>query len=724
MFQDELTGLESTRLSRTELELQNQELLGSWAAAQHDLQRYLTIFESLPLPAIVLDRRGVIRESNEAAALLFDVTASDFLRNRSIYRHMDQDARGRLHDVLSAAPRAMSGVVAKCLLEGRLNGRVHSYDVHVTPFPTEVGEDPLALMVFVDQTATNRLEQEVKLWKSLGEATSVLLYAFDTSGSLILANPATRERIGHPACFNNQHRPKFENLLGSWALDVEVMVSGQPRTTSGAHVDAAGQVRHFHVRKFPLRDEGGRIYAIGGISHDVTDMDARAEPGQSLDRFADLSMRDSLTGLYNRPVFLEKLRDQIERSRECGGQIVFGFVDIDGFKDVNDSMGHDAGDGVLCAFAHQLSAAIGDRGHAARYGGDEFILYLVDMAPDEAERLLQSALDEIRSTTELDGIRILLTFSAGLSHFPEDARCAEDLLNAADNALYAAKMAGRDRISRFSKELRVASERRLRVLSALRQALAEDRFRLMYQPKFEISNKRRIVGGEALLRWRDPSLGEIAPSEFVPLAETNGLYKALDLRVLKLFAEQQRKWLGQGLRIPVSVNIAARSLQSTDFVPTVLSLLNLYDVPGEMLSLEITETGLMNSPLEAAKALAVLAKVGIRVSIDDFGTGYSSLSYLQKLNPSELKIDRSFVSKLDQDEDRSHAIVRAILALSESLGLQSVAEGIESEGQLAWLAENGCDFGQGYLVKPALEADDFVLFRSRSYHGSCSPPPC
>ncbi|WP_074219101.1 bifunctional diguanylate cyclase/phosphodiesterase [Rhodovulum sp. ES.010] len=711
-FKDELTESEPARLSRTELELQNQELLASWAATQDDLHRYLTIFENLPLPALVLDRRGVIRESNEAAAPLFGVVAADFLANRSIYRHMVQEARGRLHAVLSAMPHATSPTVARRLVERRLDGTVLSYDAHITPLPAGADEDRLALMVFVDQTATNRLEHEGHLWKSVGEATSTLIYAFDTSGNLIFANAATQDRIGRPGRLTGQHRSKYENLVGSWTLDVEVLVSGQPRNTFGAYIDAAGHARTIHIHKFPLLDEGGRTYAIGGISTDVSDMDHAVNPQQALDRFAELSMRDPLTGLYNRPVFLEKLRDQIETSRGRGGQIVVGFVDIDGFKDVNDSMGHDAGDGVLCAFAHQLSAAIGDRGHVARYGGDEFILYLVDMAPCEAERLLQSALDEIRSTTEIDGIRILLTFSAGLSHFPEDARCAEDLLNAADNALYSAKLGGRDRISRFSKELRVASERRLRVLSALRQALAEDRFRLMYQPKFEISGTGRIVGGEALLRWRDPILGEVAPSEFVPLAETNGLYKALDLRVLKLFAEQQRVWLGQGLRIPVSVNIAARSLQSTDFVPTVLSLLNLYDVPGDLLSLEITETGLMNSPLEAAKALAILAEAGIRISIDDFGTGYSSLSYLQKLNPSELKIDRSFISKLDQDEGRSHAIVRAILALSESLGLQSVAEGIETEGQLAWLADNGCDLGQGYLVRPALEADEFAAFRS------------
>ncbi|WP_196774266.1 bifunctional diguanylate cyclase/phosphodiesterase [Rhodovulum sp. MB263] len=696
--------------------MQNRELVEAQAVSERERRKYLTLFERLPLPAVVLDRSGVVREANEAAAAVFGCSATEQLCNRSVYRMLDAEARSRVHAYLAAPPSVTEeGSATEIPLHvGRPHdGAYLSYSAHLARLPACSEEDGRVHMLLVDRHSDDRQEREGRCRQMLSDSTSTLIHAFDLTGNLIFANRAASAYLEGAETLSVEQRRAFDGLLGSRALDIEVLIAGKPISNQGSYAAAPEDRRSFLIQKFPLRDDSGKIFAVGGTSTDVSTLMA----GQS-DLYAafslakDLANRDSLTGLANRPGFVERLRGALAGLDPAGKGLALGFLDIDAFKDINDGMGHEIGDAILSAFARRLEDTMGERACLGRFGGDEFLFFIADSTPEEAERLLQRTLGDIRSPYEVAGTKVLLTCSAGLSHAPRDATRAEDLLRAADMALYSAKSNGRDRISHFRESLRFTSERRLQVFSALRKALCEDSFRLVFQPKFDISDRRRIVGAEALLRWRDPQLGEVSPAEFVPLAEANGLHNALDLRVLKLFARQQGEWVRRGLRLPVSVNLSARSLQSTELVPSVLALLDYHDIPPELLLLEITETGLMTCASEAPRNLARLADAGVRISIDDFGTGYSSLAYLQKLRPSELKIDRSFIAQLDARDEASERIVRAMLALAESLQLSTVAEGIETEDQLAWLVENGCEFGQGFLVSPGLEIPAFEALLS------------
>ncbi|PTW50629.1 diguanylate cyclase (GGDEF)-like protein [Rhodovulum kholense] len=707
------TSADHLELVQAELELQNQELLEAHAASERERQKYLALFEHLPLPAVVLDRAGVVREANDSAAAVFGFPSVDHLYNRSIYRMLDQDSRSRVHAYLSGSQSRTEAFPQPTAIVpvhvGRPGDGVHlSYHAHLARLPSCAHDGDRVQMLLVDRHADDRQERDLRCRQMLSDATSTLFHAFDLTGNLIFSNQATSALIGNRKGLSVDQRRDFDGLLGSRALDIEVLISGKPASNHGSFAPTPDNRRSFLIQKFPLRDESGKVFAVGGTSTDVSALMAgHNELFAAFSIANDLANRDPLTGLNNRQCFLEHLRSAMAQLDPTSKGLVLGFLDIDAFKDINDGMGHEVGDAILSAFAGRLEEAMGDRACVGRFGGDEFLLFMSDAAPEEAEQILHRTLGEIRSPYEIGGTRVLLTCSIGLSHYPRDAGTAEDLLRAADMALYSAKSNGRDRVFHFKESLRFTSERRLQVFSALRKALCEDSFRLVFQPKFDIADRGRIVGAEALLRWRDPQLGDISPAEFVPLAEANGLYNALDLRVLKLFARQQGDWIRRGLQVPISVNISARSLQTTELVPTVLALLDYHDIPPELLLLEITETGLMNCTTEATRNLANLADAGVRISIDDFGTGYSSLAYLQKLRPSELKIDRSFIAQLNARDGASDSIVRAMLALAESLQLTTVAEGIENEDQLAWLAQNGCGFGQGFLVSPGLEIPAF-----------------
>ncbi|MBL3575149.1 diguanylate cyclase [Rhodovulum sulfidophilum] len=498
-------------LFQIELDLQNRELLEAHAASERERRKYLTLFERLPLPAVVLDRGGVVREANEAAAAVFGFATTEQLCNRSVYRMLDETARSRLHAYLAAPPSGTEEGPATAIPVhvGRPRDGVYlSYDAHLARLPACSEEDGRVHMLLVDRHSDDRQEHERHCHQMLSESTSTLIHAFDLTGNLIFANRAASAYLDGAETLSVEQRRAFDGLLGSRALDIEVLIAGKPTSNQARHATAPDDRRSFLIQKFPLRDDSGKIVAVGGTSTDVsTLMAGHSDLHAAFSLANDLANRDPLTGLANRPGFLERLRDALSRLDPMGKGLALGFLDIDAFKDINDGMGHEVGDAILSAFARRLEDIMGERACLGRFGGDEFLFFIADSTPEEAERLLQRTLGDIRSPYEVAGTRVLLTCSAGLSHYPRDAERAEDLLRAADMALYSAKSNGRDRISHFKESLRFTSERRLRVFSALRKALCEDSFRLVFQPKFDISDRRKIIGAEALLRWRDPQLG-------------------------------------------------------------------------------------------------------------------------------------------------------------------------------------------------------------------------
>ncbi|HWK28435.1 MAG TPA: EAL domain-containing protein [Solirubrobacter sp.] len=408
------------------------------------------------------------------------------------------------------------------------------------------------------------------------------------------------------------------------------------------------------------------------------------------------ALHDALTGLPNRALIMDRAEQMLAQARRDGGEVAAMFIDLDGFKAVNDTFGHPVGDELLRHVAARIGGVLRETDTIGRLGGDEFVVLVSGGAAQIAERILTV----LREPFELQtGTPITITTSIGIAAGEREA--AKDLLRDADIALYEAKGAGRDRYAEFRHEMHIAAHDRLALEHDLRRAVAREELFLVYQPILELDSGQ-IGGVEALLRWQHSTRGLVPPSEFIALAEESGLIVELGAWVLDEACAQAAAWLDAGTPVRVNVNVSARQLDDPALLTAVRRALEASGLPSSRLALEITETALMRDPAAAAALLSELRDVGVRVAIDDFGTGYSSLAYLQQLPADALKIDRTFIAASARSRD-ADPLIQTLVQLGRSLGLRTVAEGVEDEAQLAHLRELGCDAGQGYLFAPPLE---------------------
>jgi diguanylate cyclase (GGDEF)-like protein/PAS domain S-box-containing protein len=415
---------------------------------------------------------------------------------------------------------------------------------------------------------------------------------------------------------------------------------------------------------------------------------------------------DALTHLPNRTLFSDRLDQALTTANRTKRAAAVLVVDLDRFKYVNDTFGHQAGDELLCQVSRRLQKRLRASDTLARMGGDEFAVILTDLAaPNDAEHVATALVQEFKRPVDLRGREVFITISVGAVIYPRDGVDGLSLMKNADLALYHAKDGGRNSACLFTPELSAGIMARLDMESALRQALANSEFLLHYQPKVNAAG--RLVSLEALARWQHPQLGMIPPSKFIPLAEETGMILPFGAWVLREAARQARAWIDAGLpAIPIAVNVSALQFAQPDFLDTISSALDAADLQQPWLELELTESLLMKNMHDAADKLALLKEMGVRVAIDDFGTGYSSLAYLQRLSLDTLKIDISFVNSMDSGpaHNSGRMIIGAIVALAKSLGLNVVAEGVETEAQRQFLVRVGCDLLQGYLFGPPVSA--------------------
>jgi diguanylate cyclase (GGDEF)-like protein len=439
----------------------------------------------------------------------------------------------------------------------------------------------------------------------------------------------------------------------------------------------------------------GRVWAF----RDLTDLVVAGR------RIETLSTTDALTGLYNRHEIGERLGAALRQAHRDGGTLALLVLDLDRFKHINDSLGHEVGDRVLLDTAERLKGCLRQGDLVARIGGDQFALLVHGADHRGAEASARRVLSALSHPCSMDGLQFTLTCSVGVALYPSDGADADQLLRNAETAMQRAKVGGRA-CYRFHQQRHDADLRqRMRLDHAMRQALAAQRFRLKYQPQVDLLTGA-VTGAEALIRWRDPELGDVSPGQFIPVAEDSGFIIAIGDWVLSQAVRQAAAWRAQGLAVPVSINVSALQFQQADFVDRVAGVLREHGLPPELLELELTETILVVDADEALGRLGQLAALGVRLAIDDFGTGYSSLSYLKRFPIQKLKIDRSFVQGLPA-EGSDAGIVRAIIEMSRALGLQVIAEGVETEPQRAFLREAGCDQFQGFLYAPALDPLSF-----------------
>jgi diguanylate cyclase (GGDEF)-like protein len=463
--------------------------------------------------------------------------------------------------------------------------------------------------------------------------------------------------------------------------------------------------------RFVTRDQN----TVLAIVRDIT------ERKKSEDRIFNLAYFDELTALPNRQLFGQSLERTINKAKRDDEQFAVLFVDLDRFKRINDTLGHSVGDELLKEVARRLESctrstdsvsrigAFDEEVQLARLGGDEFVIQLYGIETEDTVSTIASRIISVLTPPfNCEGHQFVVTPSIGIALYPQDGESAEELLMNADSAMYRAKFAGRNNFQFFSETMRSKSLHRLDLENEIRKALEADQFELYYQPKAD-AESWTLVGAEALLRWHHPERGVIAPAEFIPVAEETGLIVPIGQWVLQEACKQAKIWSNSPFGdIAVAVNISSHQFQSDSLIDDVLGAALSAGIDPTSLDLEITESVLLQDAENTLVALNTLKRAGISLSVDDFGTGYSSLSYLKRFPIDTLKIDRSFVKDIHVDQDDA-AICAAILAMARQLGLNVVAEGVETKEQLEFLRHHGCNQIQGFLCSKPLSADQFAV---------------
>jgi diguanylate cyclase (GGDEF)-like protein len=481
------------------------------------------------------------------------------------------------------------------------------------------------------------------------------------------------------------------------SLDYELPLPGAaPRARQGEQ-PVPVPVRHFEARLVATgADE------VLGLVRDIS------ERKRTEEQIRRLAYCDSLTGIPNRQAFLETLEAELVRSRKGNKKFAVLFMDLDAFKRINDTLGHDVGDHLLKAVSERLRETtrpsdlvsrteLGGN-NLARLGGDEFTILIPDLERVEnALNVAHRVKEAMRRPFLLGAHEIFVTASIGISLYPEDGEDCNSLLKYADTAMYHAKNCGKNNAKLYSSSLTMQIMSHVKLEVGLRKALQNDELYLLYQPQIDVPSSR-IVGVEALVRWRHPERGVISPTEFIPLAEETGLIMPIGEWVLRTACRQAMAWQAIGQRsVRVAVNLSAKQFKDENLTQIVMSTLHDTGLPAELLELELTEGTLMDDARATMVTLEQLRAIGVYLSIDDFGTGYSSMNYLKRFDVRALKIDRSFISGLPQDSENA-AITRAIIAMAHGLKMAVVAEGVETDAQLVLLEEYGCDMAQGYYL--------------------------
>lgn len=576
-------------------------------------------------------------------------------------------------------------------------------DVEIVGTAMRLGETPATIGLLIDISARKRAEASMRRANIVYQSTRDAIVVTDADGVVQDINPAFTTITGYAASdivgrrmnrlsSGQQDRAFYQamweslNTTGSWSGDIH-----NRRMNGEAFIE--------HLEISTAYNDDGSVNCRVGLFSDVTE-ERRRE--------ADIwhqAHYDHLTGLANRQMFEQRLATGMEHARTTGLPMALVFLDLDLFKEVNDTFGHDEGDALLQEVSRRLLACVRSSDYVARLGGDEFTLILQDVQHESDVALVcEKVLQAIVQPYALRQNTVTISVSAGIAFYPLDAGDSAQLLRHADLAMYVSKEKGRNRFSRFLPEMLHEEQGRLQLLHDLEKGLAQEQFMLHYQPIVEMATQR-TVKAEALVRWTHPLHGMVSPAEFIPAAEESGLIVALGDWVFREAARQLGEWRHTlAPAFSLSVNVSPRQLHASEqHVQDWLDWLHELALPAGSLTLEITEGVLLDADRATNAKMQELQAAGLQVSLDDFGTGYSSLSYLKRFTIDYLKIDRSFVNKLpDSDEDR--VLCNAIIAMAHQLGIQVIAEGVETREQHDFLHQQGCDFGQGYWYARPMSA--------------------
>jgi diguanylate cyclase (GGDEF)-like protein/PAS domain S-box-containing protein len=676
--------------------------------------------------------RPVKQLANDLAAtlqaipdLLFELDINGrYLKVMAHREDLLADTRDRLlgHTIQEMLPKEAAETVNQALQQaaavGESHGRQillpmpqgpHWFELSVARKPTNPGEQPRFIVLSRDITERQQAHAQRLLAASVFESSKEGILVTDAEFRIIRINPAFCQLLGYDESELLGRSPK---ILQSGRHDPDFYAEMREAIASQGHWQGEVWDRRKNGDLVPVllsisvvRDEAGDILHYVSILTDISNIK------ESEARLEHLSRHDPLTGLANRLMLHIRLEHALDRARREGTRLALLMIDLDRFKDVNDSFGHAVGDALLKEVAERLSHKVRGTDTVSRLGGDEFTILIEELDhPEDAARLAQGVINLLSQTVTLpNDSEVNIGASIGIALFPEHGQDEQELLQQADAALYQAKAEGRGHYRFFTNDLTLAARQRIALEMRLRRAVSQNELVLHFQPQVDVSSGR-IVGAEALVRWRDPVEGLIPPSDFIPMAEQSGLIVAIGDWVLREACRHGKRWADSGLpRITLAVNVSSRQFQYGDLAGKVAGILAETGLPAERLELELTESVLMQHQQQAADILDQLRRLGVRIAIDDFGTGYSSLAYLKGFPIDILKIDKSFVNDIPRHQDDME-IAATIIAMAHTLRLQVLAEGVETQAQLDFLKGKGCDRYQGYLMSQPLPADDFAAF--------------
>ncbi len=561
------------------------------------------------------------------------------------------------------------------------------------------------------------ISHRIEMMSSLLSQLPVLFSVVDEAGNIVMASDHHTRLMGTPdnVAEITQRDHLFPAVVGGRVRSASVMVDVNDKDSYWelAVRHKNGSEHSYRMMKIQITGSYGVAECLVGldVSHSKQAENSLRDQKEQMDYVA---YHDPLTGLANRSFFYERVHKSIASAKRTGDSFAVMLIDLDRFKKVNDSLGHDAGDAYLCYAAKHLQQVVRTTDTTARLGGDEFVVVLENIHTEaNVQKLADAILASLSQTVTIQGHEIAGTASIGISVYPKDGDAVDQLLKHADQAMYHAKAAGKNRYEFFMRAMDDTAVNYLLLENDLRRAIDKDELEVHYQPQVDLRSGK-IIGLEALARWNHKTRGPISPVHFIPLAEETGLIEPLGEWILREACQRFNYWLSEGINFSkVAVNLSAKQFTEKSFEMVVADVLRKTGLPPQYLELEITESSAMAHATETIETLTTLSKMGLSLAIDDFGTGYSSLAYLKRFPIQKLKIDRSFIDDVDIGEESSDAaIAQTIIDLARNMKVQVLAEGVERESQSAWLLARGCDQVQGFFYSRPLSEDQLLALVS------------
>ena len=676
--------------------------------------RLRTIIETSPECVKLISPEGLLLDMNLAGLRMIEADSLAQVRNKAMLSLVTPAHRPAFADLQR---RVLSGERGELSFEiVALKGTRRWLQTRAVPLRDAEGAVTALLGVTSDITERMRADEVLReseaRFRSLTDLSSDWYWEQDEELRFTYVSPGFSQRTdADSSMILGRRRWEFDDVVpasGTWPEHRAVLEARRPfRDFEQIRVGEDGARRFIASSGIPVFDGSGNFKGYCGVSSDITERRSAEK------RLVYLAQYDPVTGLPNRNLLQQKLEDAIVQSRRRGRGAGVLFIDLDRFKLVNDTLGHQAGDALLSQVGRSLKDCVRQDDTVGRLAGDEFAVVIADLArPEDAALVAQKIVDSFAAPFDLGGNESFLTASIGIAAFPGDGENADSLLRCADAAMYRAKESARNSFCFYTAEMNTRTAAKLQLNNDLRRAVERHEFRLHYQPKVNLVTGA-LTGMEALLRWQHPARGMVAPLDFIPALEDTGLIVAVGDWVIEEACRQLRDWMRDGLApLPIAVNLSARQFRRPDLDAVIRGIVAAHGLQAGLLELEITESSLMADPVDAIRQLHALRAAGLRISVDDFGTGYSSLSYLTRLPLSTLKIDRAFVNAAISDPS-SAAIVKMVIDMAQNLGFNVVAEGIETVEHVAFLRKHGCEQGQGYHFGRPVPAGEIASRLSR-----------